>query len=268
MHDCSLTELKKDSPTLLLRISRSDESQSPTSSLSEGVLLNPQLLEPLHRMDTIPKTNIQNLHDGNSSSSPSRKRKRLNNFNVSATEKVQQWQAYQDQVDVEGSEQSVPEEQSPNKRIRSMAPPPASPKTLEYRQSAPGTSINKDFVRLSQKKVRVILRQLKDFPNARIRMKHQLMETEEILEVAETVHRKNEGMLTEMQWTRYIIEEDVLRRQKADRTLVDGTEKLGSASTQARDWRKWLQQNTMTRHSNLNRTWSDKNGNASARLDR
>ncbi|KAJ3800107.1 hypothetical protein GGU11DRAFT_440293 [Lentinula aff. detonsa] len=253
----------------LLRISRSDGSKNPTSSLSEGVLSNslPQLLEPLHRMDVTPKTKIQKLHAGDSSPTPSRKRKRLNDSNASATEKVQLWQSRQDQVDVEGSEQSLAGEQSPNKRIRSMAPPPASPKTIEYRQSTLGTPPNKDF-RLSQKKVRVILRQLKDFPNARIRMKHQLMETEEILAVAETVHRKNEGMLTEMQWTRYIIEEDVLRRQKADRTLVDGTEKLGSASTQARDWRKWLQQNTMARHSNLNRTWSEKNGNGSSRLDR
>ncbi|KAJ3776309.1 hypothetical protein FB446DRAFT_312162 [Lentinula raphanica] len=249
IRDSSLAELDKEgSLTSLLRISRSDESQSLTNPLESGGLLDalPQLLDTLHRLGAIPSPTIPNLHTNrDSSSSPSKKRKRAPELIVAATEKVQRWQADQDHVE---TEEPVAEAPKSNKRPRSMAPPP-SPKFIHNLRTASNASHpTKDFSRPSQKKIRNILRHFKDFPTERIRMKHKLDETKEMLALSETVYQQNLAKLTEMQWSRYLIEEDVLRHQKEDRTLVDGTEKLGSASSQAREWRKWLQENTIAGH--------------------
>ncbi|KAJ4487322.1 hypothetical protein C8J55DRAFT_326443 [Lentinula edodes] len=242
-HDFSLAELDREgSLTSLLRISRLDDSESLTSSLEPGGMMDalPQLLETLHRLQVIPSPNIPNLYDSDPKC-PSNKRKRTN-VPQSATEKVQQWQACQNQVVLEEQENTVAEVESQNKRSRSMAPPPPSTNMIEYHEMGP----DQNPVRPSQKEVRVVLRKLKEFPNARIRVKNQLEETKEMLNIVESVHQLTEGKLTEMRWTRYIIEEDVLRHQKQDRTLVDGTTKLGSTSLQAREWRDWIQENTIT----------------------
>ncbi|KAJ3889241.1 hypothetical protein GG344DRAFT_78993 [Lentinula edodes] len=247
VHDFSLAELDREgSLTSLLRISRLDDSESLTSSLEPGGMMDalPQLLETLHRLQVIPSPNIPNLYDSDPKC-PSNKRKRTS-VSQSATEKVQQWQACQDQVVLEEQEDTVADVEIQNKRPRSMAPPPPSTKMIEYHQLGPDAPPDQDPVRPSQKHVRVVLRKLKYFPNARIRVKNQLEETKEMLNIVESVHQQTEGKLTEMRWTRYIIEEDVLRHQKQDRTLVDGTTKLGSTSLQAREWRDWIQENTIT----------------------
>ncbi|KAJ3857625.1 hypothetical protein EV368DRAFT_60687 [Lentinula lateritia] len=247
-HDFSLAELDREgSLTSLLRISRLDDSESLTSSLEPGGMMDalPQLLETLHRLQVIPSPNIPNPYDSNSPKCPSNKRKRPS-VSQSATEKVQQWQACQDQVVPEEREDTVAEVEIQNKRSRSMAPPPPSTNMIEYHQLGPDVPPDQDPVRPSQKHVRVVLRKLKDFPNSRIRVKNQLEETKEMLNIVESVHQQTEGKLTEMRWTRYILEEDVLRHQKQDRTLVDGTTKLGSKSLQAREWKNWIQENTIT----------------------
>ncbi|KAJ4483498.1 hypothetical protein J3R30DRAFT_1792582 [Lentinula aciculospora] len=246
-HNFSLNKIDREgSSTSLLRISRSDKSESLTNSLDPGALMDslPQLSETLHRVNGIPTPRIPSSLDSDAPKSFLNKRKRTVS-NISATDKVQWWQAIQKGVDVEDPGKTVTEDESPNKRLRSMAPPPSPTDFLKHQQSMLDTPSNEDFDRPSQKHVRVILRKLRVFPNARIRMNHQLAETREMLKIAETVHEQTQSKLTEMQWTRYIVEEDVLRRQKADRTLVDGTEKLGSSSSQARKWRSWLRENTV-----------------------
>ncbi|KAJ3936994.1 MAG: hypothetical protein NXY57DRAFT_35362 [Lentinula lateritia] len=247
-HDFSLAELDREgSLASLLRISRLDDSESLTSSLEPGGMMDalPQLLETLHRLQVIPSPTIPNLYDSHSPKCPSNKRKRTS-VSQSSTEKVQQWQACQDQVVPEEQEDTAAEVEIQNKRSRSMAPPPPSTNMIEHHQLGPDVSPDQVPVRPSQKHVRVVLRKLKDFPNSRIRVKNQLEETKEMLNIVESVHQQTDGKLTEMRWTRYIIEEDVLRHQKKDRTLVDGTTKLGSKSLQAREWKNWIQENTIT----------------------
>lgn len=85
-------------------------------------------------------------------------------------------------------------------------------------------------------------------------MKIEAEEADMMLKCANAVYEQTEVEVTEMQWIRYIIEEDVLRRQKQEPTLVDGTEKLGKHSVQGKAWKVWREANAV-RHQPESMGW-------------
>ncbi|KAE9411603.1 hypothetical protein BT96DRAFT_1011385 [Gymnopus androsaceus JB14] len=169
----------------------------------------------------------------------SNKRKRSDESDkIAAGSKVQEWQARSNGVATE-EEREATTDQSPPKRPK---PANAAPQS----QSQPldqGTSQN--YTRPTQKELRVVLKKLKDYPNQRIDLKVEIDEAEMMLKCANAVYEQTEVELTEMKWFRYIVEEDVLRHQKQEPTLVDGTEKLGKESSKGKAWKEWLAANSI-----------------------
>ncbi|KIK67507.1 hypothetical protein GYMLUDRAFT_238784 [Collybiopsis luxurians FD-317 M1] len=131
----------------------------------------------------------------------------------------------------EETPEEAPEEVSRNKRRRSISAEP------------PKTSPAKRLPHPNQKQIRSILRQLAELPAKRIELRAQLEQMEKMVRVAQSTYEQTEVELTEMQWARYVIEEDLLRQMKKDPHLVDGTQRLGVHSRQGKDWKEWVKAN-------------------------
>ncbi|KAF5393212.1 hypothetical protein D9757_000516 [Collybiopsis confluens] len=119
-------------------------------------------------------------------------------------------------------------------------PPRTKRRQTVASSSAPKPPANLPLRFPTEKELRVILRALALYPDQRIESMVDLEQAERMIEVAESIYRKTENALTEVHWTRYIIEEDLLRKMKDNPYLVDGTEKLGKDNEQGQQWRKWV----------------------------
>ncbi|KAF9071640.1 hypothetical protein BDP27DRAFT_1446132 [Rhodocollybia butyracea] len=229
---------------------------------------------PIAHIDDVSERLLTFPHNGDGPErrvTRSAKRKRgsngTSNDASNATEKVQQWQArWEEEISAECSgttKRSRTAVAKPRSRASSPkpTPQPSSPKPVPQPSSpkpAPqplqsdtalesGDSSNQaGFTRPTVKQLRSILRRLSDYPGERGTLKLQVEETDAMLETFQKIYGQTEAKLTEMKWIRYLIEEDVLRRQKKDIALVDGTEKLGRESEQGKAWLQWRKENAIT----------------------